>query len=71
MNNIITIEELGNFSEVVVSKIHDDFADVTLQAIRYFYPDKVISEWEDNFKGVEIIFWFFIKFKHMLKSGKK
>ena len=56
MNNIITIEELGNFSEVVVSKIHDDFADVTLQAIRYFYPDKVISEWEDNFKGVEIIF---------------
>ncbi len=45
----ITIEQLENFADFVVSKIRTDFADVTLKAIREFYPNKDISEWEEKF----------------------
>jgi hypothetical protein len=37
----ITIDELANFSDVVVDKIKNDFAAITIEIIEYLYGDKV------------------------------
>lgn len=45
----ITLLELENFANFIISKINEDFVDATLQAIKYLYPHKDISKWEQNF----------------------
>ena len=45
----ISSHDLSNLAEIVYQKILDDFADVTLQSIQFFYPDKDISAWKENF----------------------
>jgi hypothetical protein len=45
----ITTTELENFSEFLLSKIHQDFADITLRVIEFLYPEKNISKWRENF----------------------
>jgi hypothetical protein len=46
----ITSQDLERFSDFVVEKIKQDFAAVTLKAIKFFYKDKDFSEWIVNFK---------------------
>ncbi|SFU75520.1 hypothetical protein SAMN05216480_12020 [Pustulibacterium marinum] len=45
----ISIEELSRFSEIVISQIQKDFADLFIQIIKFLYPNKDISRWENNF----------------------
>lgn len=52
-NYTITEAELEDFANVVVEKIHADFAEITLIAIKLIYPNANISSWEDKFLGGE------------------
>jgi hypothetical protein len=52
-NYDITFEELENFSDVVVQKIRQDFAEITVDIITYLYPSKDISKWKTQFLGKE------------------
>lgn len=45
----LTIDELEHFSDIVVDKIKNDFASLTIEVIRYLYPDKDISTFENQF----------------------
>ena len=45
----LTIEELANFADVVVAKIKDDFAEITIDVIKYLYPNTDISTFENQF----------------------
>ena len=45
----ITINELAYFSDVVVDKIKTDFAAIIIDIIKYLYPDKDISTFENQF----------------------
>lgn len=45
----LTIDELADFSEIVVEKIREDFAEITLAIIKYLYPSKDFSKWENQF----------------------
>lgn len=42
-------DELERFADIVLEKIREDFADLTLQIIEHTYPDKDISAWRENF----------------------
>jgi len=44
-------DELSCFADVVIKKIHEDFANITVMAIRYLYPNIEICKWEDKFLG--------------------
>jgi hypothetical protein len=44
----ITIDELANFSDVVVNKIKYDFAAITIDIIEYLYPDKDINTFKNQ-----------------------
>jgi hypothetical protein len=46
--------KLANLAEDVVKNIRNDFADMTLKAIRKLHPDKDISAWESKFTGQEL-----------------
>lgn len=52
-NYDITMEDLESFSDVVVQKIREDFAEITVDIIKYLYPVKDISKWEKQFLGKE------------------
>lgn len=45
---IITIQELEHFSNIVVEKIKNDFAEITVDIIKYLYPQKDISFFENQ-----------------------
>ncbi|WP_163411223.1 PDDEXK-like family protein [Flavobacterium ajazii] len=44
----LTIDELTHFSDIVLDKIKNDFADITIDVIRYLYPQKDISAFENQ-----------------------
>ena len=48
-NYTISIEELAHFSDIVTDKIKNDFAVITIEIIKYLYPDKDISTFENQF----------------------
>lgn len=45
----LTIDELAHFSDIVVDKINTDFAAITIEVIKYLYPEKDISTFENQF----------------------
>lgn len=51
----ISLEQLENLADFVYQKIMEDFADTTLKAIKFFYPNKDISVWEENFSYTPVI----------------
>lgn len=44
----LTIGELEQFSDIVVDKIKTDFSAITIEIIKYLYPDKDISIFENQ-----------------------
>lgn len=48
-NYILTLDELAHFADVVVEKIKNDFAEITIDVIQYLYPNTDISTFENQF----------------------
>lgn len=44
----LTLDELAHFSDIVVEKIQNDFAEITIDVIKYLYPTKDISTFENQ-----------------------
>lgn len=49
-NYSINFNQLEHFSEFVIEKIKEDFADIIIEIIKYLYPDKNISRFENQIK---------------------
>ncbi|MGJ8743534.1 PD-(D/E)XK nuclease family protein [Polaribacter sp.] len=45
----ISLNELDQFAEIVVSNIKKDFNNIFIEVIEYLYPEKDISNWKHNF----------------------
>jgi hypothetical protein len=45
----LTIDELAHFSDIVVANIQIDFAAITIEIIKYLYPEKDIRSFENQF----------------------
>jgi hypothetical protein len=52
-NYDLSFDELERFSDVVVQKIREDFAEITVNIIKILYPSTDISKWENQFLGNE------------------
>ena len=44
----VTIDEIANVSNVVIDKIKNDFAAISIDIIEYLYPDKDISTFKNQ-----------------------
>lgn len=47
----IAEEDLERLGEIILTKIREDFADITLRAIKHIYPGANISAWESKLLG--------------------
>ena len=45
----ITIQELSQFSDIVINNIKNDFNEIFIEVIEYLYPEKDISKWKPYF----------------------
>lgn len=48
----IEMNDFENFADFVVGKIKEDFANITIAAVKFNYPDKDISHWEGVFRNL-------------------
>lgn len=48
----LDIEELAHFSDVVVEKLKEDFGSITVDIIKFLYPEKVITFFENQILNI-------------------